>query len=152
MAKKLRPIDQLRISKENRLRQQTAARVETASRSNDRFGSRLISTDTDETDNQSYKSEENAPPVPRELRPTAIVDYFDLVKKIGVLFAVAAPVATGIWWMAKLDSKVESSASDILDIRPKVERILVTIEGKSERIKSLEKIGIDNDKEKKDAR
>ena len=152
MAKKLRPIDQLKISRENRLRQQTAARVETASPSTDRFGSSLISTDTDEIDSQSYKSEENAPPVPRELRPTTTVNYFDILKKMSVLLTVAAPVATGIWWMAKLDSKVESSASDILDIRPKVERILVTIEGQSERIKSLEKIGIDNEKEKKDAR
>jgi len=100
-----------------------------------------MATSRGKTTDDSYitndKEKTNAPALPRELRQQK-PDWTNILSLIGVVIAVLTSIGGIIFWFAKLDSKVDTTASDMAAIKPKVEQLVINSEKQDVRLGNLE--------------
>lgn len=93
---------------------------------------------TDDSYTPTDKEKTNAPALPRELRQQK-TDWTNIFGLIGVVIAVLTFIGGIIFWFAKLDSKVDTTASDVAVIKPKVDQLVINSEKQDVRLGNLEK-------------
>lgn len=79
----------------------------------------------------------NAPALPKELLPSK-TDYGQLINWVVGVVTILGFFGGAIYWLAKLDSKVDLASSDIGVIKPKVDQLLINTERQDVRIDNLE--------------
>lgn len=87
---------------------------------------------------QAEEQKRNAPSLPSELRTKKInwLNIFGLIASVATILGILGGV---IFWFANLNSKVDATASNILDIKPKVGQLLITSKEHDIRLDNLEK-------------
>lgn len=92
---------------------------------------------TSDTDNLEGKEKSDVPALPKEFFQKK-TNWLNILSVIGGSIAVIIPIGGIIFWFAKLDSRVETTASDVAVIKPKVEQLIVNSEVQNVKLGNLE--------------
>lgn len=92
---------------------------------------------TSDTDNLTGKERSDVPALPKEFFQKKI-NWLNIFGVISGSITVITFIGGIIVWFAKLDSKVETTASDMAAIKPKVEHLLVNSEVQNARLGNME--------------
>lgn len=92
---------------------------------------------TPDTDHSTGKERSDVPSLPKEFFQKK-TNWLNIFGAIGGLITVLTFIGGIIFWFAKLDSRVETTASDMATIKPKVEQLLVNSEVQNARLGNME--------------
>lgn len=100
-----------------------------------------MATPRGKTKDDSYiptdKEKTNAPELPSEFRQHK-TDWLKIANFVFAMIGGLAVIGGVFFWFAKLDAKVDATASDVVAIKPKVDQLIINSEKHEIRINNLD--------------